>query len=308
MLLKAAPCLAAARKCENNERMSAVLLTYADVLQHRHDFAGAERVLDSVLQTNTADSQARLMRANIRLAQGRAREATRDCSALIGRMDAVVTTACVAQAISLDGRLSESHALLANTLNQRMGRNEQEAWAFAVLAELAERDGMPGESIAAMDKSLSGDPTRAALRIQAADLLLRTNQPTRVLEVLQPLSPGEPVLLRRAIAAQRLNAPNAEAIARQWQLARKRADELGLPKHERDVALGELEIMERPERALHHALLNWNTTHEIDDMRVVLRAARASGRLEAATPVLEWIDRHRIEDVVIAQLRSGAAL
>ena len=83
---------------------------------------------------------------------------------------------------------------------------------------------------------------------------------------------------------------------------------MDLPKHERDLALGELELMERPERALMYALQNWQSTHEIEDARVLVAAARASGRLAAARPVLEWIDRQRIEDAVLVRLRSGVAL
>jgi len=307
MLLQAAPCLSRDRTCPPGAH-GEMLVTYADVLQHRHDFAGAERLLATVLRADRAHPQARAMRAMIRLAQGHAQTAAQDCATLIGQVDAVIATACLAQAISLQGRLREALGLLEPTLNARVGVSEESAWADTVFAELAERAGLQDAAIAAIETALSGDPNRAAIRIQAADLMLRANLPARAFDILRALPVSEPVLLRRAIAARRLGAPDAEQLAQAWQRARAQAERLELPKHERDLALGELELMERPERALMYALQNWQSTHEIEDARVLVAAARASGRLAAARPVLEWIDRQRIEDAVLVRLRSGVAL
>jgi tetratricopeptide (TPR) repeat protein len=302
MLLRAAPCLSRDQACPQGTP-SELLVTYADILQHRHDFIGAGSVLATVLNDDRTQPQARAMRAMIRLAQGRAREATSDCATLMGQVDAVVATACLAQAISLQGRLGEAIALLKQTIKTRGADAEQNAWAYAVLAELAERAGTQATAIAAMEAALSGDTNHGALRIQAADLMLRANRPARVLEILRELPVSEPVLLRRAIAAKRLGAVDAEQLAHEWQRAREQSDRLDLPKHERDLALGELELMGRSDRALQHALNNWQTTREIDDARVLVAAARASGRLEAARPALTWIDQARIEDAVLMRLR-----
>ena len=44
------------------------------------------------------------------------------------------------------------------------------------------------------------------------------------------------------------------------------------------------------------ALSNWKVQREPRDARVVLDAALAARRLEAAQPVLAWMARSRIED------------
>lgn len=308
MLLKALPCLRKPDECGRDERTTQILTSYADVLQHRHDFASAERILDVVLRSSGHAARAHLMRASIRIAQGRVREATQDCSSLIGRTDVVVATACLAQALSLNGRLSEAHALLAGVLEGARGRNEQYAWAFGILAELAERRGSSQEAVAHIETALLQAPGSAALRLQAVDLLLRAKRPERALDLLGGLSVSEPVLLRQAIAARQLHLPQAAQYEGEWRQSREQAEQLKLPRHERDVAVGELEIMGRPDRALRHATDNWQTTHEIDDARVLLRAAVAAGRLDAARPALDWIEQHAVEDAVFREMRRGAAL
>ena len=58
-------------------------LASADILQHRHDYVAARKVLDNLLHDAPNALQPRLMRAQMNLAQGRFDEARSDCLALL---------------------------------------------------------------------------------------------------------------------------------------------------------------------------------------------------------------------------------
>jgi hypothetical protein len=50
------------------------------------------------------------------------------------------------------------------------------------------------------------------------------------------------------------------------------------------------------------ALLNWQNQREPIDARLVLEAALAARDPQAARPVLEWMQRHRVEHRTLEQL------
>jgi tetratricopeptide (TPR) repeat protein len=294
-------------RCDHDPTTVALLIAYADVLQHAHEFGTAERAIDRVLGIDGTNKQARAMRASIRIARGRPLEALKDCTALIGA-DTLVATACIAQAISLNGRLAEAHLLLSTELSRTNAQGERTAWAFAILAELLERQGRYADAIAAMDRALSAHPTDAALRIQAADLMLRTDHPERVRKILERLPRVESVLLRHALAAKRTGAANADVLAREWRVGAERNTRFGRPAHLRDAAIAELHLNGRAREALRHAVANWNESKEIEDARILIAAAIAAGQAQAAAPALRWIDALDVEDAAIRRARARASI
>ena len=232
----------------------------------------------------------------------------RDCSALIAAGDALVATACIAQSISMSGRLNEAYQLLKGELSRAKATDTRIAWALAILSELAERKGDYEEAERSMERAIVADPVNAALRVQAADLLLRMKRCDRVPVVLARLPRREPVVLRYAIAAQCSGATTADALVREWRELVSFDERLGTSRHYRDAAVGELRLLGRAAEALRYAKLNWEESKEIEDARVLLTAARAAGDLQAASPMLRWVDALAIEDVALDRLRAGLDL
>lgn len=291
-------------RCGGDAASVALLIAYADVLQHAHEFENAQRALDRVLTIDPTREQARVLRASIRLARGNPRDALQDCGALIGA-DSLVATACIAQSIGLNGRLREAHRLLSTELSRADTQDERAAWALGILGEMAERLGRNDEAVAALERAMSADPNDAALRIQAADLMLRLDVPKRAMQALEPLPPVEAVLMRRAIAAKRMGVPNGQASIDAWRASVAQNTRLKRPTHFRDAAIAELELNDRPSEALRHALANWNESKEVADARLLIVVAIAAGRIDAATPALRWVDELALEDAAIARARSS---
>src|SRR5690349_3379552 len=75
----------------------ATLRVQADILQNRHDFAGALSLLNTAIERDSRDVSARLMRASVNVVEGRAAEARGDCAAVLAGGESAAGTACLAQ-------------------------------------------------------------------------------------------------------------------------------------------------------------------------------------------------------------------
>jgi hypothetical protein len=76
----------------------------------------------------------------------------------------------------------------------------------------------------------------------------------------------------------------------------------------RDYARFLLDIEGQPSAALDAALTNWQSQREPADALIVVRAAIAAGRPQAAAPIAAFIREHKLEDVRIARLLPAVDL
>ncbi len=95
---------------------TATLRVQADILQNRHDFSGALRLLDTAVERDPRDAGARLMRASVRMVQGRFADARGDCAAVLASGESAAGTICLAQVLAGTGRLAQGEALLKQVL------------------------------------------------------------------------------------------------------------------------------------------------------------------------------------------------
>jgi predicted Zn-dependent protease len=300
-----------ASQCAHDADTVDLLVVLADVLQHRHEFQTAEALLSAAIARSGAHTDAHLMRATVRIANGRPGEALADCRALVLRVDALVTTACIAQSLSLSGKLSEAHALLTRAVTDAEGsRDPVVAWALGILADLAERRGNAVDAAALARRALAIDPSSYPLRLQTADLLLAGRDYAGARDTLESLPPLEPVVLRRALIAQHEgDVKRARELTAEWMSLSQRERELGTPLHLRDLARGRLELLGDAHGAVRAAHENWQSQREVADARVLIAAAARAGRPDDARDAREWIEANHIEDVVIARtIASGASL
>ena len=74
--------------------------------------------------------------------------------------------------------------------------------------------------------------------------------------------------------------------------------------HLREEARFTLVLLAQPRQALTVAQVNWAIQKEPWDARLLLESALASGDLDAATPVLEWLHANQIEDIRLQDLAA----
>ena len=277
------------------------LVLRATVLQNRHDFSSALADLDAALRRNPRLGQAWLTRAAILEAQGDYPAALRACLALDRFATALASAVCVNSAMSLLGQARSAYERLGPLVAEAQGDPDELLWARLVLAELAERLGLWAEAESWYRAALASGRRNLYLLATYADFLLDRDRSSEVVALLENETRADPLLLRLALAEQRLRHPrhaeHAAVLAARFAASRARGD----TSHQGDESRYALRIAGDARHALELAQANWAAQREPRDARLLLEAARAAGRTDAARPVLEFIARTRLED---ARLRA----
>jgi Flp pilus assembly protein TadD len=269
------------------------LVLQATLLQARHDFPEALRVLDAALAQRPDDAQAWLTRATVLTVLGRYEEAEASCSRLSRLSSPAIRTGCSAPIAALTGRGEQAASNLAFALARARTRNEQ-AYLSSLLGELTY---WAGDTIAGerqLRAALALDDSDRYTRAVLADLLLDTRRPLEAMALVLPYGADDALALRAAIAAHALGERDASARAKRldegYAASRLRGDFV----HQREQARLAL-VRGESARALALALESWSLQREPWDARLVLEAAVAVGanaaQRKAAAPVLTWLRR-----------------
>jgi Tfp pilus assembly protein PilF len=294
------------------EPPSPVLLLRATLRQSRHEFTSALADLDMLLKRDPRNAQAWLTRATILRVQGRYAEARQSCLRTLGLTDDFVTSLCTVSVSGLAGSLRPALKSLESLEAASALRSpELVAWYWAERTEMLERLGDVRGADAAYVHALKLAPQDLGLRAAYADFLLDQRRPAEALHWAQQNAADEAIdalRLRRVLAAQALGQPDAklrEQLADAFAAARRRGED----PHLREEARYLLEVERDAPRALALAVENWATQREPMDARLLLAAAQAAGKPQAAQALRQWLKETGYEDARLAPLlaRQGAA-
>jgi predicted Zn-dependent protease len=275
----------------------AVAIRRARLLQHKHEFAEAERVLGDILRVNGRAREARLMRAQVRLHLHEPQQALEDCTALMPLVDLLTSTTCIAQARAALGDLQRAQTLLLRVLDYQRGEDATRSWSAGVAAEFAMRLGDASAAGKWYREAFELDPQSHYARITYADWLLSAG---RFDEALQVASRGSSLADRaRSVLAGR-QAASVEA--QRLQLAWQEADARGERAHLRDRARFELILLRDAAKANVSALASFQDRNEADDALLLAATATATRDREALQAVRAWRQRYRYEDVRLENL------
>jgi Tfp pilus assembly protein PilF len=279
-----------------------VRLLRATILQGRHEFSAALADLDAAVREDAGDAQAWLTRAVVLGVQGRHAEASRSCAPLAALVGPLTAAVCEAQVKSLAGHSREAYALLAAELARADVPPEAQAWALSTLAEAAARAGDTARAEKLFARTLALDSRDAYTRAAYADLLLDLGRPREAAALVAEHGEDDNQLLRRVLAETALGSAEAPALAAElsarFAASRLRGDGL----HAREEARFALHIEKAPEKALTLAQAAWREQREPWDVRLLLEAALAAERPEAARPALEYLEATGCEDPGLVEL------
>lgn len=278
-----------------------VRLLRAQLAQALHDFAGARRDFDALARERPQDVTVQLGRAAVATVTADYEAALASCRALAPAVPALVAAACEAPIRLVRGEAEAAYRQLGELAAESAELAPRVlAWVEGLRGELAASFG----EVAAAERHLraalavTGDPYVA---VALADLLLASGRAGEVLALAaDPKSTGDGLLLRVAIAEKRLGTATAATTAALLRERLESTSARGDFTHQREQGLFELEVEGRPERALAHLLANWQLQREPIDALLLLRAAAAAGRPEAAAPAREWVRAHGVRDRAIA--------
>ncbi len=279
-------------------------LFYRALIQQRsHRFDEALEDLARVLRQRPRHAQAWLTRAVILEVRGQYADAMNSCFMLSRLVRSLVSTTCIASVASLNGQAHTSYRVLNQALQAGSAESPQERlWSLVVLAEIAVRLGKNQEAERHFRDALDLGVRDVYLLGAFADFLLDQGRYAAARELLARDTRPDALLLRLALAEQQLNplraARRVQQIRERFAAEQARGDAL----HQREAARFTLQLLEQPVEALRLALENWQVQREPADSRLVLEAALAAGDVEAATPVLQWLEEGALEDVRLATL------
>jgi len=272
------------------------LVLHATVLQSRHDFSGALRMLERARVLRPDDAQAWLTSATVLRVLGEYEQSLAGCARLA---DPAVAQLCKQGVLGLTGELGAAYMAVQQIDAQGMPPEER-AWRDSELGEMAVRLGRDVEAEHWFQNGLRASPGDFYIRAAYADLLLRNGRPQEVLTLLHGQESLEPLLLRIAIAQKLLRDPGLEQSSARLAAAFAAEAQRGDGVHRREEARFLLEVRGDPRAALAAALENWRVQREADDVLVLIRAAHAAGSPAAAQPAIVFVREHRLEDVRIA--------
>ncbi|MBL8268555.1 tetratricopeptide repeat protein [Steroidobacter sp.] len=273
------------------------LVLQAIAVQYLHRFDEALKLLDRALTQAPDNAQAWVTKASLLQVQGRLSEAKDSCRALLRLTDRMIALTCLTSIDSSLGQLQPSYQRM-QALLPALQREPPEvrAWMLLQLSDMALR---LGDDKAAEDHAaaaLSIDPKNAAAKVAVADLLIDAGQWQAVRDLLRDDADNDVLLLRLAIAS-RYRGSDANRYAALYEsrldAARQRGDG---DAHLREHARFMLDVKGDAAAAVTLAEKNFSKQREPEDVRLLLRAAKASGQWQPATEAIAWIRRHDYQD------------
>ncbi|MEO8466616.1 MAG: hypothetical protein ABI640_14825 [Gammaproteobacteria bacterium] len=278
-------------------------LKRAEIAQTEHRFDAARGELEQLAARAPRDARVWLTLAAIDVVRADYADARRECGRLVLLQDVAIAGGCVAAVQAMTGEADRAYQFVvgqlanANDLPQGIV-----AWLATLAAENADALGRAGDAETHYRSALRTEAHPSVyLLVSYADFLLRAERPREVVKLLADAPPADPLLLRLAIAEKRMGhdvAKQLDVLGYRFELALNGLD----TTHAREAACFALYLADKPDIALTSALANWSVQHEAIDARLVLEAALAAGRAEAARPVLEWLDANHVEHVELRVL------
>lgn len=273
--------------------------------QYRHDFEGALKDFERVVQLEPKHEEARSWRAALFMVQASYDAAGRECAELARGADELVAIGCGARLGGLTGKSREAYARLAAAVERNpQAERATRLWALTHLAELASRLGDATGAERHYREALDLGLTDNFLLASYADFLLEQGRPADVVRLLESWVRSDTLLLRLALAERVLNLPAAkaheQALADRFAAAALRGERLHMGEEARFL----LQLKGDPPAALAVAAENWESQREPRDAAVFLEAAAAQRDSKAAAPVLRWLQESGFES---RRLQSLAA-
>ena len=273
--------------------------------QFSHDFKGALTSLARSSQLDASSPEPLLWRAAVFMVQARYRDAMAECDKLGTMADTALQVGCKTYAMASSGQLKDAFATLSTAVKATpKDAPELLLWQYTRLAEMAVRLQQPDAAEAYFKSALNTGITDQFLLGAYADFLIANKRPAEAIKLLADWERSDILLLRLALAGRSTRDSRAAGWATQLRERFIAANQRGDRLHEQEAARFELDIENKPAKALELALLNYEVQKEPRDAEILMRAALAAGQAKKAQPALDWLRESRYEDPALTQLAS----
>lgn len=273
------------------------LVVRAQLAQYRHEFHAAVALLEQALEAEPLNPEALAWSAAVRMVQADYLGARHACDRLARVASQLLGTGCLAHVAGATGELRAAYRQLLEALRRHPDvRRTLRLWTNTLLADMAQRLGDSGAADAHYRAALALEERDQYLLAAYAEFLLDERRAREAERLLSGWERSDVLLLLRARAAKALDNPEAGRIAKQLEARYAAAARRGERLHAQDEARFRLEFRGDAEGALELASQNWREQREGADARILMEAALAAKRPQAARPVLDWLETSRFED------------
>jgi hypothetical protein len=265
---------------ENNQRVQ-LLYLWARVLQHQHQFASAERILNQAQKLQEQNnSNVTLLKASVQLAQGHFAKAKTTCAQLLGQAQLVTVAACTLEATAQLEQLPESYQQITALLTGQptFANNSLNNWLLQIAADMALHLDLPEDAQKWLGKGLANKQSLhtkpLSFIVLWADVQLALGQHLIVLSQLENIVEkagfkDDALLSRLAIAETHTAQTHWQLLFRERVNLRKMRNDF---YHAADIARYYIYVLPNSVKALYWAELNWQQTKLSDDKMLLEKA------------------------------------
>ena len=284
-----------------------ILFMRGKLLQWRHDYAPALELFGRALQREPGHYDTLSGRSAVLTVLADYAGARRDCEQMRAREADLYWTSCLAYIDGQTGQAAAAERSMTGLLSHPGVGPVGQLWLLTRLADLATRLGRPVDADRHYRRALALGVTSQLLLANYGDFLIDQKRHAEAVVLLRDWTRSDLLLLRLTFAEQALGAPefkaHAQALRERFAAAALRGDTL----HRQEESRFQLRVERNPARALELAVANWAIQREPYDARILLEAAVAAARRDAAQPVLDWLAQSRHEDPQLAALVKSLA-
>lgn len=258
---------------ESETRDPETLIVAAFVAQSRHEFIRAVHLIRKALEINENNDEGWLLLASIHLVRGETEPAATACARLRMVSPLVILTCKARIALALgDHRLALTGLQrVLSVLGTERSPVDSLAWSYSVAGDLAVAAGESWQATGLYQRSL-GFAERTQVRAALVDVLLSEADYEAAWRALDGGAPALPLLVRRLIAAKRLNRvreyePVVARVQQEFEAWISNEDWL----HAREMARFFIDVVDRPDLARQLAVINLSRQQEPEDQRLERR-------------------------------------
>ena len=269
----------------------------AEIQQHFHEF---DKALHTLADSNESINAA-ILKANILYTQGKFDEQLKTCKLLFKHDRQLTALTCLSQAMSLQGKLEESYALLGKWI-ESVDSSADMHWSYVTMAEMAERLNYPAQAIAYYRKAIALQKNDLASRLALADILLETQQYDEALKLTRDYLQHDAALLRYVRALNIQGDPRTSDHF--CELKRRVLNYAGKKEHLHYDLLAEyyLYFSDQYEEAMNWANRHWKGQKTPRDARLLAKVSNAAGDFAVSEMLKNWQRQNKLQDSLLNRL------
>jgi hypothetical protein len=266
-----------------NVQQAQLLYLWARVLQHQHQFALAEQILNQAQRIDEQNnSNITLLKASVQLAQGDFANAKKTCTNLLGHAQLITVASCTLEVTSQQGQLLESYQQMTALLSSQpsFADDSLNNWLLQIAADMALHLDLANDAqkwlLKGLTEKQSLNSKQLSFIVLWADVQLALGQHLEVLNQLGSIV--ETAGFKDDALLSRLAIAETYTTQTRWQFLFKQRVDLRIARndlyHAADLARYYIYVQPNAIEALYWTKINWQQAKLSDD-KMLLEKAKA---------------------------------